>query len=331
MNHPHITVIVCTRDRPALLEQCLGALSAQTYRNFEVLVVDNASAQPVREICERWNARYVFEPIPGVAKASNTGVREARGEVVAFIDDDAVADADWLCVLAAEFANPGIGAVTGHIRYMKAVRDSRTMRPQLASDQSAARPRASFDSSTPGWFRLACFGGIGDGSNMAFRRDVFSRGLAFEERLGRGRLLDGGFEHVAFMQIIRAGHRIMHSPELVVRHPFPDDAPLRHARQSVDLRNSIAYVMFLLAEFPAYRWQVAGFLLRALARRLTGYKYSRRGRIPLSLAFAAMARGPFLYWRARRDWSSGKKTASSPARRAEPAYAPRFQDKSTLE
>lgn len=301
-SQPQITVAICTRNRPALLEQCLSALAKQTYPHFEVLVVDNASSHPVRHICERWSARYAHEPVPGVARASNRAVAEARGEVIAFIDDDAVAQVDWLEKLAEEFSAPEIDAVTGSIQYMQAHGDSRRMSGQCG--EFTLRPRAVFDRSTPGWFRVACFGGIGDGSNMAFRRRVFRSALRFEERLGRGRVLDGGFEHVALMQLIEAGGRVLHCPESKVTHPTPSLPAIAHQVRIQAFQTSIAYLIFLWAEFPRYRLELCRFVGCAIAKRflrLLGALPSP-ARVPFYRAAWVCAKGVWQYWRARSEW-----------------------------
>jgi len=91
------TVVICTRDRPEELDRCLDAVGAVAYPSFDVLVVDNgSSASGVRAIAQRWGARCVVEPRPGLSRARNRGAREARGELVAYLDDDARPEPGWL-------------------------------------------------------------------------------------------------------------------------------------------------------------------------------------------------------------------------------------------
>ncbi|MBI5912301.1 MAG: glycosyltransferase family 2 protein [Betaproteobacteria bacterium] len=302
---PGVTVIVCTRDRPVQLDQCLESLAQQTCRRFDVLVVDNASAHPAREICRRRGVSYMYEPVPGLTRARNLGARAARGEVVAYIDDDATPEPGWLDALVRDFEDPAVAAVSGRIRYMKAHGDTRTMSNEEASSACTHRPRGSVDKGTPDWFALACFGGIGDGSSMAFRRAVIERSVAFDERLGRGRLLEGGDEHVAFMSLIASGHRITHAPDAVVRHPYPATPALERARRLRDLRNAIANLMFLWGEFPAHHVDIARFLYRAVLKRVAGSVTRLPGsaRLPRWLVLKAMLGGCLVYWKARREWT----------------------------
>lgn len=105
---PKISVVVCTHNRDRFLKRCLLSLLDQSLdpEQYEVLVVDNASTDTTSHIChsfkERQNFRYVFEPVPGLSQARNTGWKQARGEYIAYIDDDAWAVKEWL-----EFALDG--------------------------------------------------------------------------------------------------------------------------------------------------------------------------------------------------------------------------------
>jgi glycosyltransferase involved in cell wall biosynthesis len=113
---PTCTVVICTRNRPEHLERCLGAVTRLLYPRFDVLVVDNApSHDRAREIAARWGADYVVEPALGLSRARNRGVRASQSEIIAFLDDDALPEPDWLCNLVTEFRDPMVMAVTGRI------------------------------------------------------------------------------------------------------------------------------------------------------------------------------------------------------------------------
>ncbi|HSA68340.1 MAG TPA: glycosyltransferase family 2 protein [Burkholderiales bacterium] len=319
---PQITVVVCTRDRRALLEQCLTALRKQTYPDFEVLVIDNAPREPARDICVRFGVRYIVEPVAGSTHARNAGARAARGELIAYTDDDAVPDSGWLAALASEFRDPTIAAVTGSIRYFKARENSREMSHEEVA--STVRLRARFDRSTSEWFTRAALGGVGDGAaNMAFRRMLFDR-HRFDHRLGRGRVLEGGDEHVMLASIISHGHVIAHCPEAVVRHPSAGTPSARRAERLRAERTSIAYLLFLWSEFPSHRGEIARFVLRALSRRLSG----TGGRWP---TLRACLTAPIVYWRARSEWSGSERPAQLEPQRRWLPYVLRYKERSTLE
>ena len=103
MDLPRLTVCVCTHDRPAYLRACLDGLRRQTVRpeRFEVLVVDSASAPGAAQEAERLvmagpNFRLLRVEQPGVSLARNVGARCARSEWIAYIDDDAIPEPDWV-------------------------------------------------------------------------------------------------------------------------------------------------------------------------------------------------------------------------------------------
>ncbi|MGE0862278.1 MAG: glycosyltransferase family 2 protein [Vicinamibacterales bacterium] len=303
---PDTTVVVCTRDRPAQLETCLDSLAAQTHLPFEVLVVDNGASGVVTDICRARGVACIREPIPGLTRARNLGARAARGEIVAYIDDDATAEPGWLNALVREFADPGVAAVAGRTRYMTAW-DGLRMTQDEAPGEPGPRLRQAFDRSTRGWFAQACFGRIGDGNTMAFRRSVLLDAVRFDERLGRGRLIESGDEHVAFMSLISDGHRVVHAPEAAVRHPMPGDPRLRRAKRLRDLRASFAYMIFLWFQFPTHRGDLSRFVVGGLYRRAGGTARAVPAPTRLSAfqALAAAWSGICVYLRARREWLPG--------------------------
>lgn len=320
---PSVTVVVCTRDRLLLLENCLASVRAQSYPCFDILVVDNGTAQSARPLCSRLGVEWIAAPIPGLTRARNIGARAARGELVAFIDDDSIVEAGWLDALVAALMATEAVAVSGKVRYMQAIENTRGMSGREASGQYVRAP-AVFDRDTPGWFVLACFGGMGDGGNMAFRRAALLDGPQFDERIGRGRLLDSGDEHVLFAKLIARGLRIVHAPGAVVRHPSPATPDLQAARRYSDLRSSISHLLFVWGEFPAHRVQLVRFLLRAVGRRMAPRKTSGVNRVMDSLprwqALRAVLEGARVYWKARSRWDADAGDGSE----QRPSRAPAF-------
>lgn len=114
---PVINVVVCTYNRADLLASALQTLCEQTLDSseYEVIVVDNNSTDNTRavaeEFCRRYpNVRYCFEPQQGLSHARNRGWRVARGEYVAYLDDDCQAPEQWLAVAKEiiEQISPGV-------------------------------------------------------------------------------------------------------------------------------------------------------------------------------------------------------------------------------
>lgn len=117
------SVIICTWNRQSYLTQCLAGLKALTFPidQFEILVIDNNSTDSTQKLVEeaqksQKNLRLVFEGFEGVTYARNRGIREASGDIVCFIDDDAVPKPDWLAELDAAWRSyPEMGLIGGRI------------------------------------------------------------------------------------------------------------------------------------------------------------------------------------------------------------------------
>src|SRR5690349_8782081 len=99
---PVVSIIIPTYNRPAPLEQCLKALSQLDYPRdrFEVVVVDDGStispAGIVEGFCSRLDIRMLRQANAGPAAARNLGAQEAKGQILAFTDDDCLPDPAWL-------------------------------------------------------------------------------------------------------------------------------------------------------------------------------------------------------------------------------------------
>lgn len=117
-----ISVVVITRNRAEWLKDALDSLVRQSRRPDEVVVVDNASedhtGDVVRTYGDKLDIKYVYEPVRGIPRARNAGVRNATGDIIAFMDDDCVADRDWLKYIEVPFVkDPNVGVVGGQVGY----------------------------------------------------------------------------------------------------------------------------------------------------------------------------------------------------------------------
>jgi glycosyltransferase involved in cell wall biosynthesis len=118
-----ISAIICTHNRAAYLIKAIQSLVSQTLpkEQYEIIVVDNGSIDETKAIVEGFenfgNQRYIYEPILGLSQARNTGWRNAKGQYVAFLDDDAIACPEWLerIIDAFETVEPRPGSVGGKI------------------------------------------------------------------------------------------------------------------------------------------------------------------------------------------------------------------------
>ena len=119
MNTPAISAIICTHNRDNYLGAAIDSLLTQEFTDFEILVVDNGSGDRTREIVESKltnpHLKYIWEPTIGLSVARNTGARLAQAEILAYLDDDAIASPQWLSVLHTAYQNNPKLAIAGGI------------------------------------------------------------------------------------------------------------------------------------------------------------------------------------------------------------------------
>ncbi len=110
---PRISVVVCAYDAADTLDACLRGIARLDYPDFEVIVVDDGSSDDTASIAVRHPVRLIRTRNRGLSRARNTGIQEARGDIVAFIDADAWPDPDWLTHLARTFESSDVVGVGG--------------------------------------------------------------------------------------------------------------------------------------------------------------------------------------------------------------------------
>jgi len=110
---PRVSVVVCTYNGARTIRDCLDGLSRLDYPDYEVIVVDDGSTDATGVIARQYDCRLIQTGNRGLADARNTGLAAATGEIIAYLDDDAYPDPDWLKYLAATFLRTGYAGVGG--------------------------------------------------------------------------------------------------------------------------------------------------------------------------------------------------------------------------
>jgi glycosyltransferase involved in cell wall biosynthesis len=254
-----------------MLERCLQALARLEHPSFEVLVVDNtADDRAAPQLAAQFGARYLREAQVGLSRARNAGGRAARGDVVAFVDDDAVPDPAWLRSHDAALADLTLVGTTG--RVLPAHPEAPGSRAYAAvGGEDVGEEAFTVDNRTAGWFERANFGGLGIGPNFALRRTLFDSGWSFREDLGLGTPLQGE-EHYAFFDLIRLGHRIRYVPWAIVEHEAPATPDGVRARKRRIVRATSAYLVMLVVEEPGYRKAALRYALTGLSGRRRSWR-----------------------------------------------------------
>jgi GT2 family glycosyltransferase len=244
------------------LEKCLTGLAAQALPPLEVVIVDNGPGdERTHAIAEQFRAKYVQEPHVGLSRARNRGAVESNGEVIAYLDDDAYPESDWLGNLLQVFEDADVMTVGG-----------RTVAPngdQEAHDlcvliQGPGSNMKAFvvDRKHPQWFEITAFGGVGTGMNMAFRREAFQHMPGFDTRLG----LPGaaGEEQFAVFNLVDKGFKAAYAPTAVVTHPTSYTVEGLRQRYLAACSYAISYILFLFVNLPQHRYHVMKFLSEAV-------------------------------------------------------------------
>ena len=169
-----ISVVVASRARPEMLARCLGAIDQLIWPAFEVIVVADKAGRDA--IANKRDVRIVACDQANIALARNLGIAAAGGDVIAFIDDDAVPEPMWLAALAAAFSDGAVGAATGPVLGRNGISLQSGAETILATaetvpaDTDPARRRAT-GGRTPKTV----------GTNMAFRADLLRSVGGFDE------------------------------------------------------------------------------------------------------------------------------------------------------
>jgi len=219
---PQLSALVCTRERPDDLRRCLRALQACQPQPLEIVVVDNAPVSGrTRQVADEFpNVRYRCEPRPGLDWARNRGILDARGEVVAFVDDDVVVDPRWAGVLQQAFArHPSVGAVTGLIAPYELETASQAHFEQHGGFGKGFVPKWQHYPHGTGmpWSMLGT-GVLGSGANMAFRRELFDRIGLFLPELDAGTRTEGGGDLEILYRTLKHGYPVAYEPRALAWH-----------------------------------------------------------------------------------------------------------------
>lgn len=213
------SVVVCTYNRKDLLVKALESIRSQVLRNgtaWEVLVVDNGCSDGTWEVLRRmsaeWNLlRPVREPRPGKSFALNAAIRCARGAVLAFTDDDVVADSGWLNAILEGFRRYEVAMIGGRVLPLWT-----TEKPRWYREPEYRGVIAHWDHGDKP-FLLADTSSVPSGNNLAARAEVLRRLGGFHTGLGAGRVHRGADSELG-IRMFRAGERIAYIPNAVVYH-----------------------------------------------------------------------------------------------------------------
>lgn len=314
-----LTVIIPTNRRTAL-PTALASLAAQSDKNFDVLIVDNSRDGEVARTMTEFEGLSIWtchEPMPGVARARNRGLSAVTSEFTAWIDDDEIADPDWISWIRRGFASPGRPDAIAGVMLPAELETAAQVNFERYGGFNKGRPmvpvelRAGEPSVVDPLYPLPNFGSSG---NMAFRTETLRAIGGFNSRLGTPGI-HGGEDTWVLSFAIEAGSMVLHWPSAVTWH-YHRKTDEELVKQFFGYTAALtAYYTAVVFASPKYLGRLLGFvppgIKRIVASRQPGHeeKEAPPAEFPEELLVAVrrgLLAGPFLYLKEivrQRHWA----------------------------
>jgi GT2 family glycosyltransferase len=283
------TVAIATMDRPAALERCVTAILEGETRPAEIVIVDQSRGDATRDLVARasWDrvvpVTYVRQSCSGLAASRNAAVANATQPIVAFTDDDCVADGRWLTSVMRAFGDSDTDVVTGRIL-------------PLGPETPGFHPVSLRTSAVRSVYRgRAIPWKAGSGGNVAVRAEWLDRIGGFDERLGVGSPGRAAEDIDVLYRLLRAGATLRYEPDAVMLHERQETARRLRSRPSYGFgmgafcalwaRRYDAFAFWMLAQwcaergrsllgsFVRRRWQRVHEELLMLRGAMSGFAY----------------------------------------------------------
>ena len=231
MMNQTFTLVICTKDRRDDISKCMESLSQRLRESepkaWDVLVVDNAASDGTGDVARGFQRDY---PVPvsviredrlGLAIARNTSLREAKGGVVVFVDDDVTFHSGWIEAWEQAFSDPTVTAGGGPIHPVFPASVPSWFKEGLMEDGGASTSYYYFGDEgkeiSPGGET-----GLPIGANMAVKRKEALEQGGFNEDLGWGKKRIPCEETEFFQRLWKSGAKVVYTPLPCVDHHLPE-------------------------------------------------------------------------------------------------------------
>ncbi|WP_447888394.1 glycosyltransferase [Serratia fonticola] len=207
-----VSFVICTFNRADYLERCLDYLTRSYNKNFEVIVVNGPSTDDTSSVVERWRDKIIYadNPVRNLSISRNIGSNLASGDIVAFIDDDAMPFYDWCdCILAYYNSSHNFVAGAGGPTYYAGSLQFQAVDILVDSFGSGVSNPEKELYSNPDYHRTLL------GTNSSFRRDYLLSVGSFDEEYDY--FLD---ETDVCFRLIKSGYKVQHCANAYLRHEF---------------------------------------------------------------------------------------------------------------
>ena len=323
---PFVSIIIPTHNRPERIPACLHSLLALHYPHFEIIIVDNApSTNATADFIQQTyqdvpQVRYVREDHPGLSWAHNCGRKVARGDILAFTDDDVVVDPYWLIELVRGFSvADNVGCVTGLVLPLELETPAQLWFEEFGGfnkgftrrvyDMGKNHPKTPLYPYTAGRF--------GTGANMAFTSAFLDSVGGFDPALGTGTPAQNGEDLAAFFQVVTRGYTLVYTPAALLYHLHRRDYPGLYKQIYTYGVGLAAYLTKIVLDNPRLLFDLVTKIPYGLYFTLNAHspKNSKKStQFPGELTrveLKGMLYGPLAYLRSRRASRDSGKVFSS--------------------
>ena len=221
-----ISAVISTYNRERFLPGLFDSIKKQSLDNseFEIIIVDNNSPGNTKELTEDlknsspFNVSYFLELQQGLSHARNRGVKEAKGNVIVFVDDDAILEETYFEKLDYYFKTEKETMAIGSKIFLK----YESPKPPLWENKYLNSLHAYFNlGNKKKYFSKSKYP---IGTNMSFRKEVFEKIGDFNVSLGRVKSgLGGGEEKDIFMRMYANKMKVLYVPDAIVHHRIPEE------------------------------------------------------------------------------------------------------------
>lgn len=212
-----LSLIIITKNRPQQLVTCLQSVHKSSYKNFELIVVDQSTGQGTAQknpqlltaLQKFPQVKYIQSKLSGKSRGLNLAIKLSSAPILAFTDDDCIVDEEWLQNVASSFReHPHVTAVFG-----------RTLPFQPHKNKGLTCP-ATFTKKTPHFVTEPCkhWKHIGFGNNMAWRKEFFKQHGLFKEWLGPGSIGSNAEDAEIALRALVNKKKIFYNPAILVKH-----------------------------------------------------------------------------------------------------------------
>ena len=266
-----ISAIISTYNREKYLPKLFKSICEQDYLNFEIIIIDNNSPGNTKELTElfiknnpKYNIKYFLERQQGLSFGRNRGIKESKGELIIFLDDDAFISNNYFTKIHNYFSKHLDVVAIGS----KILLDFESIIPKWENP---------YLNSLLGYFNLGNSiklfkrNDYPRGSNMSFRKSAFDIVGPFNTELGRiGKELGGGEEKDIFKRIYNRQMKVLYVPDAIVFHTVPEErTTYRFIKQQaigtgkseyIRIKNQGKFKIFQKILIETFKWYVSFIL-----------------------------------------------------------------------